>query len=228
MGPPPATTCRLPRRPVVAARAGRRRRRHRGATRRPAPRSRTPSRSSPSSRRSTPMIITRTPLRISLGGGGTDLPSYYREAGHGFLIAAAITKYVYIAVHRNFDDDVHAQVLRGRAGPEGRRRRPPAAAPLPAARPASTAPSRSRRWPTSRPGPGSVRRDRSPSACSRRCARYRHQHVSTSTSPPRRATSRSTCSVSRWASRTSTSPRSAGSPASSSTPTSGSRSCRST
>jgi D-glycero-alpha-D-manno-heptose-7-phosphate kinase len=52
------------------------------------------------------MIITRTPLRISLGGGGTDLPSYYRAAGHGFLIAAAITKYVYIAVHRNFDDDV--------------------------------------------------------------------------------------------------------------------------
>lgn len=52
------------------------------------------------------MIITRTPLRISLGGGGTDLPAYYREAGHGFLIAAAITKYVYIAVHHNFDDDV--------------------------------------------------------------------------------------------------------------------------
>jgi D-glycero-alpha-D-manno-heptose-7-phosphate kinase len=52
------------------------------------------------------MIITRTPLRISLGGGGTDLPKYYRQAGHGFLIAAAITKYVYIAVHHNFDDDV--------------------------------------------------------------------------------------------------------------------------
>jgi len=52
------------------------------------------------------MIITRTPLRISLGGGGTDLPTYYRDAGHGFLIAAAITKYVYIAVHRNFDDDI--------------------------------------------------------------------------------------------------------------------------
>jgi D-glycero-alpha-D-manno-heptose-7-phosphate kinase len=52
------------------------------------------------------VIITRTPLRISLGGGGTDLPSYYREAGHGFLIAATITKYVYIAVHRNFDDDL--------------------------------------------------------------------------------------------------------------------------
>jgi D-glycero-alpha-D-manno-heptose-7-phosphate kinase len=52
------------------------------------------------------MIITRTPLRISLGGGGTDLPSYYRRAGSGFLIAAAITKYVYIAVNQNFDDDL--------------------------------------------------------------------------------------------------------------------------
>ena len=52
------------------------------------------------------MIITRTPLRISLGGGGTDLPSYYEGAGHGFLIAAAITKYVFIAVNRNFDDDI--------------------------------------------------------------------------------------------------------------------------
>jgi D-glycero-alpha-D-manno-heptose-7-phosphate kinase len=52
------------------------------------------------------MIISRTPLRISLGGGGTDLPSYYEKNDYGFLIAAAITKYVYIAVHRNFDDDI--------------------------------------------------------------------------------------------------------------------------
>lgn len=52
------------------------------------------------------MIITRTPLRISLGGGGTDLPAYYRQAGGGFLVAAAITKYVYIAVHRNFGEDL--------------------------------------------------------------------------------------------------------------------------
>jgi len=52
------------------------------------------------------MIITRTPLRISLGGGGTDLPTYYRINGHGFVIAAAITKYVYIAVNQNFDDDI--------------------------------------------------------------------------------------------------------------------------
>ena len=47
------------------------------------------------------MIITRSPLRISLGGGGTDLPSYYREHG-GFLVAAAIDKYVYINIHRRF------------------------------------------------------------------------------------------------------------------------------
>ncbi|HEX4404105.1 MAG TPA: galactokinase [Polyangia bacterium] len=44
------------------------------------------------------MIIGRSPLRISLGGGGTDLPSYYRDHG-GFLIAAAITKYVYVSMH---------------------------------------------------------------------------------------------------------------------------------
>ncbi len=47
------------------------------------------------------MIITRSPLRISLGGGGTDLPSYYREHG-GFLIAGAINRYVYITVTEAF------------------------------------------------------------------------------------------------------------------------------
>src|SRR5262245_62924957 len=51
------------------------------------------------------MIITRSPLRISLGGGGTDLPSYYREHG-GFLIAGAIDKYVYITLHQTFVDDL--------------------------------------------------------------------------------------------------------------------------
>ncbi len=48
------------------------------------------------------MIITRSPLRISLGGGGTDLPSYYREHS-GFVIAAAIDKYVYITLHQTFE-----------------------------------------------------------------------------------------------------------------------------
>lgn len=47
------------------------------------------------------MIITRSPLRISLGGGGTDLPSYYREH-EGFLIAAAIDRYIYISLSEPF------------------------------------------------------------------------------------------------------------------------------
>lgn len=51
------------------------------------------------------MIIVRSPLRITLGGGGTDLPSYYREHA-GFLIAAAIDRYVYITVHQTFIDDL--------------------------------------------------------------------------------------------------------------------------
>jgi D-glycero-alpha-D-manno-heptose-7-phosphate kinase len=47
------------------------------------------------------MIIARSPLRVTLGGGGTDLPSYYRDH-EGFLIAAAIDKYVYVTVMRPF------------------------------------------------------------------------------------------------------------------------------
>ena len=52
------------------------------------------------------MIIARSPLRISLGGGGTDLPSYYREHG-GFLIAAAIDKYVYVTAMRPFTPGIY-------------------------------------------------------------------------------------------------------------------------
>jgi D-glycero-alpha-D-manno-heptose-7-phosphate kinase len=51
------------------------------------------------------MIIARSPLRITLGGGGTDLPSYYEKFG-GFLIAAAIDKYVYITLHDTFMSDL--------------------------------------------------------------------------------------------------------------------------
>jgi D-glycero-alpha-D-manno-heptose-7-phosphate kinase len=51
------------------------------------------------------MIISRSPLRISLGGGGTDLPSYSNEYG-GFLIAAAINKYVYVTVNRPFQEEI--------------------------------------------------------------------------------------------------------------------------
>jgi D-glycero-alpha-D-manno-heptose-7-phosphate kinase len=50
------------------------------------------------------MIITRTPLRISLGGGGTDLPSYYEEHG-GFVLAGAINKYIYVALNKTFSND---------------------------------------------------------------------------------------------------------------------------
>ncbi len=51
------------------------------------------------------MIIARSPLRISLGGGGTDLPSYYQEH-EGFLISAAIDKYVYITLHETFEEEI--------------------------------------------------------------------------------------------------------------------------
>jgi D-glycero-alpha-D-manno-heptose-7-phosphate kinase len=50
------------------------------------------------------MIITRSPLRVTLGGGGTDLPSYYETHG-GFLIAAAIDRYVYITIHDTFQQE---------------------------------------------------------------------------------------------------------------------------
>jgi D-glycero-alpha-D-manno-heptose-7-phosphate kinase len=52
------------------------------------------------------MIITRSPLRITLGGGGTDLPSYYQTFG-GFLIAAAIDKYVFVTVTRPFQPGIY-------------------------------------------------------------------------------------------------------------------------
>jgi len=52
------------------------------------------------------MIITRSPLRITLGGGGTDLPSYYRQH-EGFLLAGAIDKYVYVTVIRPFAEGIY-------------------------------------------------------------------------------------------------------------------------
>ena len=52
------------------------------------------------------MIIARSPLRITLGGGGTDLSSYYRDH-EGFLIAAAIDKYVYVTVMRPFKEGIY-------------------------------------------------------------------------------------------------------------------------
>lgn len=52
------------------------------------------------------MIIVRSPLRITLGGGGTDLPSYYRDH-EGFLIAAAIDKFIYVTVIKPFTPGIY-------------------------------------------------------------------------------------------------------------------------
>ncbi|HET9138549.1 GHMP kinase [Actinophytocola sp.] len=57
------------------------------------------------------MIITQTPLRVGLVGGGTDLPDYYREHG-GRVLNAAIDKFVYVIVKQRFDDDIYVNYSR--------------------------------------------------------------------------------------------------------------------
>jgi len=57
------------------------------------------------------VIIVRSPLRITLGGGGTDLPSYYRKYG-GLCIAAAINKYVYVSITKPFEYGVYLKYSR--------------------------------------------------------------------------------------------------------------------
>src|SRR5689334_23920193 len=57
------------------------------------------------------MIITQTPLRIGLLGGGTDLPGYYREHG-GRVLNCALDKYVYVVVKQRFDDDIYVNYSR--------------------------------------------------------------------------------------------------------------------
>ena len=52
------------------------------------------------------MIIVRSPLRISLGGGGTDLKSYYSK-NDGHLVAAAINKYVYVTIIKPFKEGIY-------------------------------------------------------------------------------------------------------------------------
>lgn len=51
------------------------------------------------------MIVSRAPLRFSLGGGGTDLPAYYQRFG-GFVVSAAIDRYVYVTANKRFYDDI--------------------------------------------------------------------------------------------------------------------------
>jgi D-glycero-alpha-D-manno-heptose-7-phosphate kinase len=57
------------------------------------------------------MIITQTPLRIGLLGGGTDLPGYYREHG-GRVLNCALDKYIYVIVKQRFDDDIYVNYSR--------------------------------------------------------------------------------------------------------------------
>ncbi len=52
------------------------------------------------------MIMTKTPLRMTFVGGGTDIPSFYRANGPGAVVSAAINKYVYITVNKKFDDNI--------------------------------------------------------------------------------------------------------------------------
>ena len=70
------------------------------------------------------MIITRSPLRVTLGGGGTDLPSYYEKFG-GFLIAAAVDKYVYITLHESFSPDLIVKYSRLEHVPDASRLKHP-------------------------------------------------------------------------------------------------------
>jgi len=51
------------------------------------------------------LIISRTPLRLTLGGGGTDLPSYYSKFG-GFVVTSSLDKYIYVVVKERFEEDV--------------------------------------------------------------------------------------------------------------------------
>lgn len=56
----------------------------------------------------TRMIMSRTPLRITFVGGGTDIPSYYRDYGPGAVVSASINKYIYVVVNKKFDSKIRA------------------------------------------------------------------------------------------------------------------------
>lgn len=63
------------------------------------------------------MILCKSPLRISLGGGGTDMPAYYNEYG-GFLIAGAIQKYVYVSLTKPFYKGIYLQYSKQEQSPD--------------------------------------------------------------------------------------------------------------
>src|SRR5690348_8171314 len=57
------------------------------------------------------MIITQTPLRISIAGGGTDLPDYYRQRT-GYVVSTAIDKFIFVIVKARYDDKIYVDYSR--------------------------------------------------------------------------------------------------------------------
>ena len=141
------------------------------------------------------MLITRTPLRISLGGGGTDLPVVLPASTAGIVISAAIDKYIYIAVNRTFVDDYFLKYSELERVGTIDEIAAPASSARRCAHTTSSPASRSCRRPTSRRAPASGRRARSPSACSGPSTPSSATTSRRATWPSRPATSRSTCSV---------------------------------
>lgn len=55
------------------------------------------------------MILVKTPFRVSLVGGGTDLPAFYQKNGYGAVVSAAIDKYMYVMIHPYFHDKLRVK-----------------------------------------------------------------------------------------------------------------------
>ena len=154
------------------------------------------------------MLITRTPLRISIGGGGTDLPSYYQRRG-GFFISAAISKYMFIAINRDVHRRLPDQVRRARARATVEEIEHRIVRTVldrhelePGLEIVSTADIPS--------GAGLGSSGAFTVGLLRAVYAFEREHVTPGGWRRRRRESRSTCSASRSESRTSTSPRSAG------------------
>ena len=110
------------------------------------------------------IITTRAPLRLSLGGGGTDLPSYYREH-EGFLVAGAIDKYVYMMAHTVFQKRYRMKYSEFEEVDEAWQIKHPLLRE--AIDTGTELHWRSPQLPTFRPAPGWARPAHSPSPCSR-------------------------------------------------------------
>ena len=152
------------------------------------------------------MIIVRSPLRISLGGGGTDLASYYANHG-GFLLAAAIDKYVYVTVSQPFNRGSSSNIPRSKAsGPSNRsniRSSASRSSYLTWGRPRS----RSRRSRISLPVPGWVRRGASLQRYFALCTPMRAASSVRGNLPSKHVTWRSIAWASRSVNKTNISPR---------------------